>query len=86
MADHLREDGSASLVFPDRAEDVGLDLRIRVDAEILGHEPVRPAAPGDDAHERQVRHVLHRGEDEGGSAGGQKRVHRWGEWDGNARG
>lgn len=38
---HLREDGAACVVFRKRAEDVSVEARVRMDAEVFGHEPVR---------------------------------------------
>ena len=43
-----------------------------MDAEVLGHEPVRSAAPRQHPHEGQVCHILHGGEDESGSGFGRK--------------
>ena len=46
-----------------------------MDAEILRDKPIRSAPTGQDPHERQVRHVLHWRQYEGGSVGRKKISH-----------
>ena len=79
LADQLGEHGAASGVLVDGAEDVFLWTRLRMDAEELGEKIVWSAVVGDDAHEREVRHVLHRGQRgerlTDGQRGGEGRAH-----------
>ncbi len=69
LADQLGEDGAAGLILVDGAEDVLLRARLGMDPEELGEEIVGRAVAGDDAHEGEVGHVLHRRERGEGAAG-----------------
>lgn len=64
-ADQLGEDRFARLIFRDGSEQIGVEIRVRVDAEVFSNEPVGRTAPGDDPHERQVGDVLHRSKHQG---------------------
>jgi len=61
FADQLGEKGATGGVFVDRAEDVFLGFRLSVNAEEFGDVVIGCAVAGDDAHEREIGDVLHRG-------------------------
>ena len=63
MANHLREDWFARRVLVDGTQDVLVEIRVRMDTEILRDVSIRATSKRlDDAHERQVGDVLHRSE------------------------
>ena len=66
VADHLRDDRPAGRVLRDGAQDLRIQPRLRQDAEIFGEINVRVPVAADQAHEAQVRHILHRREREDG--------------------
>ncbi len=67
LPDHLRDHRLPARALPDRADNPLLRLRIAVDAEILRVVEVRPPVAGHHPPERQVGHILHRGQDQQGT-------------------
>jgi len=78
IADHLRDDGAAGGIASDGREDVGFEMRIGADAEILGPVDVGAAVGRHELPEGEVRDVLHGGESEDGLGAGEKGMEgRW---------
>jgi hypothetical protein len=73
VADHLRDDRAASRVLGDGGEDVRIKPRIGQHPEIFGEINVRVAVTADQAHEAQVRDILHRRERKDGSVAAQQK-------------
>ena len=59
LADELGENGPASLIFAQRAQDVFLGARLAVDAEEFGEKVIGCAVVGRDAHEGEIGDILH---------------------------
>ena len=67
VADHLRDDRPAGRILRDGGEDLRIESRLGQDPEIFGEINVGVSVAADQAHERQVRDILHRREGEDGS-------------------
>jgi hypothetical protein len=72
VADHLRDDRAARRILRDGGEDLRIESRFGQDPEVFGEIKVRVAVAADQAHEAQVRDILHRREREDGSVAAQQ--------------
>lgn len=72
VADHLRDDRATGRVLRDGGENLRIEARGGQDAEIFGEVNVSVSVAADQAHERQVRDVLHRREREDGILAAQQ--------------
>jgi uncharacterized protein YciU (UPF0263 family) len=59
LANHLRDEGATGGVLGDGAEDVGIEMGVDVDAEVLGDVNIGSSKGCDDPEKGEVRHVLH---------------------------
>lgn len=62
VADHLGDDRPSGRVLRDGAKDLRIEPRLVQDPEVLRKINVRVPVFADQAHEAQVRHILHRRE------------------------
>lgn len=69
MTDDLGEDGFSGGVFGDGPEDIRVESRVLMDAEVFGDIEIWPAEFLHYRHERQVGNVLHGRKNEGGGLG-----------------
>lgn len=66
VADHLRDERAAGGVLRDGGEDLRIESRVGQNPEVFGEVKVRVSVAADQAHEREVRDILHQREGEDG--------------------
>ena len=64
VTDHLRDDRAARRILRDGGEDLRIEPRIGQDPEVFGEINVRVSVAANQAHEAQIRNILHRRERE----------------------
>jgi len=72
VADHLGDDRPPGRVLRDGAEDVRIEPRLGQDPAVFSKINVRVSVTADQAHEAQVRHILHRRERKDGLIAAQQ--------------
>lgn len=59
LSNHLRNDRTIGGILSDRTEDVGIEIGVNMNAEVLRDVNIGSAKLRHDPHEGQVGHVLH---------------------------
>ena len=59
VAHELSDDRAARRILRDRRKDVGIEMRVGMDAEILRHVEIGAIVSRHELPEREIRHVLH---------------------------